>query len=1374
MDASEILKNKAHRSKQSGAKYDKRKDYERKKREKEEKEAGRAPSKHKNLKAFGVAKYGRVHRTMQRNLNRSHRKEHAVMVNRAPEVPPPVVVVVMGPPGSGKTTLIKCLVKKFTRQTIPEVKGPVTVVAGKNRRITFFECPNDLNAMIDLAKIADLALLTVDGSFGFEMETFEFLNIMQLHGFPRVMGVLTHLDGFRDGKKLRRVKKTLKQRFWVEIHQGAKLFYLSGISNGHYPKREIHNLSLYLTRLKFRPLTWRNNHSYVLADRWEDITDPATLADNPACDRTLSMFGFVRGLHFKSNTMIHIPGAGDYLVEDLMPLEDPVPLPETDPEKRKMRRSLNQKETLLYAPMSNVGGVMFDHDAMYINVHKVHFTRPDMLAAGEIDKIADQHYGEVESEESESESGESDADSGSEMDAATAMQYAKGSRANLVKSADGVSLMRGLQDVRKDLDDRLETMGLQLFPGAKPVTGREAERLFADHSDASDSKSYDSDSGNSGQSPMRMPKERLEYDVATGRNRRRAVFEDDLSEDEDDDDDFDESDEEGQEFEEELDFDSDFDVDQPEDESDDDEEFESGAQWKRGMVQKAEREFQERRKAAPNLMELVYGTKQSNNEDESDSDSDDGEFFRVRRVHNAPTSGKASNAISPRFLSFSLGALSLDDPNAEDCNYWRPTAKQVSVSDNLISDSLSSFSRSLSNDSSSDGSSSESEGGSLDEEMHPYHKTTSGEKKSASRGAGGISDISVAASVARWSDAETRERIRNRFVTGDWGASAPGAGGMDEDSDGEVYGDFEDLENAGSNSDVSALSDDEDSKSDDENGASSRLAMTAAPGDDAALSAANLKAEREKMRIDADQAERARNAALKAKKKAAFDNEYDSKKDTGEEEEEGRIGGRTAEEFEELLDFAPEVKAERQRAEVQSAINKAEFDDLPLATRMRLTGVPAGTYVRIVISGVSAEFNTNFKPTTPLLLGGLSSLEEGKSYLRTRLIRHRWHSKILKTNDPLVFSIGWRRFQSLPVYSITDDNERQRYLKYTPEHMHCTATFYGPVTPPNTGFLAFQTLGRSTTAFRVAATGNVLECDTSFRVVKKLKLTGVPMKIFKNTAFIRGMFNSALEVAKFEGVAIRTVSGVRGTIKKAVKEGPPGTFRATFEDKILLSDIVFCRTWVPVDIKKYYNPICSILDAEITDPLKRVRKPAPEGEGGLVGGVGRDEDADENASDDDDDTEKAPVLMRTLKNLRIEKGVGVVPNPDSLYTPIERPEVRKFNPLKIPKSLEAALPFSAKPKRLAAQKRPSYESKRAVVLSKEEKKVQALMHKVQAVAKEKSTKDKERRAAQRVTYEARKAKEEEASREKIKEIRKKRYRAEAMADSADKAKMMRR
>ena len=45
----------------------------------------------------------------------------------------------------------------------------------------------------------------------------------QVHGFPKVMGVLTHLDGFKDNKRLKKTKKVLKHRFWAEIYQGTPL-----------------------------------------------------------------------------------------------------------------------------------------------------------------------------------------------------------------------------------------------------------------------------------------------------------------------------------------------------------------------------------------------------------------------------------------------------------------------------------------------------------------------------------------------------------------------------------------------------------------------------------------------------------------------------------------------------------------------------------------------------------------------------------------------------------------------------------------------------------------------------------------------------------------------------------------------------------------------------------------------------------------------------------------------------------------------------------------------------------------------------------------------------------------------------------------------
>ena len=51
------------------------------------------------------------------------------------------------------------------------------------------------------------------------METFEFLNILQAHDFPKVTGVPTHRDVFKNQKILKKIKKALKQRFLTEVWQ---------------------------------------------------------------------------------------------------------------------------------------------------------------------------------------------------------------------------------------------------------------------------------------------------------------------------------------------------------------------------------------------------------------------------------------------------------------------------------------------------------------------------------------------------------------------------------------------------------------------------------------------------------------------------------------------------------------------------------------------------------------------------------------------------------------------------------------------------------------------------------------------------------------------------------------------------------------------------------------------------------------------------------------------------------------------------------------------------------------------------------------------------------------------------------------------------
>ncbi len=252
------------------------------------------------------------------------------------------------------------------------------------------------------------------------------------------------------------------------------------------------------------------------------------------------------------------------------------------------------------------------------------------------------------------------------------------------------------------------------------------------------------------------------------------------------------------------------------------------------------------------------------------------------------------------------------------------------------------------------------------------------------------------------------------------------------------------------------------------------------------------------------------------------------------------------------MDFYDTKKEEMAQ---QLRLNRAEFEGVSAEIRALVEGHRPGTYVRVELGSIPCELVENFDPSYPLLVGGLLPAEEKFGLVQARIKRHRWFTKTLKTNDPLVFSLGWRRFQTVPIYSLDDHSIRMRMLKYTPEHMHCFATFYAPVSLPNTGFCAFNSLTNVNPGFRISATGVVLDVDRSTKIVKKLKLTGVPYKIFKNTAFVKDMFSSGLEVAKFEGAHVKTVSGIRGQIKKALSK-PEGAFRATFEDKILMSGML--------------------------------------------------------------------------------------------------------------------------------------------------------------------------------------------------------------------------
>lgn len=1032
-----------------------------KEQKKKERQNGGKTEKH-NPKAFTFSGGTRsVQKRVQFQLEKAAKKERAPKTDKTPDVPPPFVVVVQGPPGVGKTTLVKSLVRHYCRQRLLELRGPITLVSGRQRRLTIIEAPQDMSAMLDLAKVADLVLCIIDASYGFELETFEFINILQVHGFPRVIGILTHLDGFKDTKQLRKVKKTMKHRFWTEIYDGAKLFYFSGLQYGRYHRLEVQNLARFIAVQKSSILSWRQSHPYILGLRWEDQSDPMLPESAP---RKLDLYGYVYGGRLREGSEAHLAGVGDFTISSIKALPDPCPPPvDVEAERRKLQgkdkdkdgrpkkknalRTLNESHRLVYAPGSDIGSITVDADTMYINVAEAEtgFTRKEM--EGDID--------------------EEDMPEAVRM--VRELQDAPVSRAG--RNGEALQLTAN-KTVRLPPVQAPSADERRPAPGQGASVGLDSASEGEEGGDENeDDEDEDSEEESGAESADEAPDGAAPNGAATG-------------------------------------------------EVDDAEEGAEARQaHRRQVVEGAKRRFQR----APRLEEVIYG--------------------RGR--------GKAVAATTAVLGGAATDHKTLDlfdeDQDDEEKAAQRPAQRGgESLLGNL---------------------------GDLDGLDTARMPTLPGYSEP-------------------WNE-ERREALKSRkFITGGWSSAEE-----DEEAD----------------------------------------------------------------------------PACKAAKAAAAGAEGANPGD-----------GDAA-------------------AEAPPPIDQAELEGYK-------DGAGIATFVRIRLEAVPAACVAELRRDRLLVLGGLLAGESRLGLVQVRVKRHRWHPKLLKSGDAMLMSVGWRRFQTVPTFSLEDRGEkRMRYLKYSLEHAHCAMTYYGPAVPPNTGVMAFRSWNK-VGHFRICGTGGVLETAPNFDIMKKLKLVGEPYKIFKNTAFIRNMFNSDLEVNKYLKTKIQTVSGIRGEIKKA--EGDRGNFRATFEDRILLSDLVVCKCWIGVQPRQFYHPV---VDVEKWRPAR------------LIG------------------------------ELRANAGVAVPDNRDSQYgKQLVRPE-RKFNTLKIPKALEASLPFKTRPKLDSKKKKNGLSKKCAIVSSERERDINTLLIRLHTVRKEKYRLRKESSGKKKVLKEKRDKFIQDKRDAYTKEAKKKRY-----------------
>ena len=81
------------------------------------------------------------------------------------------------------------------------------------------------------------------------------------------------------------------------------MFYLFGLKFGLYQKMQMHNLARYLRVIKPIVPGFRQNHPYILADRY-DVVFPSNNV-GPEDNVIVSFFGYIRGNNFSKNSNVN-------------------------------------------------------------------------------------------------------------------------------------------------------------------------------------------------------------------------------------------------------------------------------------------------------------------------------------------------------------------------------------------------------------------------------------------------------------------------------------------------------------------------------------------------------------------------------------------------------------------------------------------------------------------------------------------------------------------------------------------------------------------------------------------------------------------------------------------------------------------------------------------------------------------------------------------------------------------------------------------------------------------------------------------------------------------------------------------------------------
>ncbi|XP_053953037.1 pre-rRNA-processing protein TSR1 homolog [Anastrepha ludens] len=188
-----------------------------------------------------------------------------------------------------------------------------------------------------------------------------------------------------------------------------------------------------------------------------------------------------------------------------------------------------------------------------------------------------------------------------------------------------------------------------------------------------------------------------------------------------------------------------------------------------------------------------------------------------------------------------------------------------------------------------------------------------------------------------------------------------------------------------------------------------------------------------------------------------------------------------------------------------------------------------------------------------LVVYGLLPHEHQMSVVNVVLKRLPDSEAPIKSKETLIIQCGYRRFVVNPIFSQHTNGDKHKYERYFRPHTTVCATFYAPIQFPPAPVLAFKLNPDSTLA--LVARGCLLSCNPDRVVLKRIVLSGHPMRINRKSATVRYMFFNKEDVDYFKPVKLHTKCGRLGHIKESL--GTHGHMKCVFDGQLRSYDTVF-------------------------------------------------------------------------------------------------------------------------------------------------------------------------------------------------------------------------